>query len=33
MSGLPPPGMRHFFTTRLVAKLITDTEPSARLVA
>ena len=33
MSGLPPPGIRHFLITLRVAKLITEIDPSARLVA
>ena len=31
MSGLPPPGRRHFFTTRRVRNEISDSEPSPRL--
>ena len=30
MSGLPPPGSRHFFTTRRLANDSTETEPSPR---
>src|SRR5204863_8125593 len=32
MSGLPPPGMRHFATTRRVRNEIREIEPSPRLV-
>ena len=31
MSGLPPPGIRHLWTTSRVAKEITEIEPSPRL--
>ncbi len=31
MSGLPPPGKRHLWTTLCLAKEITEIEPSSRL--